>query len=190
MARRLLLGAVVMSLLLVACGGGGATAAPGDSATRLAQTAEAILTATVKARETPAPATQEPATQSPQTQPTTAPAATASAACANDSKFVSDVTIPDGTHLAPNAAFIKVWRIRNTGTCPWTTAYEYRFIGGDQLGGANIRLPNDVQPNDTLDISISFTAPASAGSYRSQWRLFAPGGTPFGQRPYVLISVP
>lgn len=120
--------------------------------------------------------------------PLSAPDPTAPA-CTNDSKFEFDMTIPDGTHLAPNAAFIKVWRIRNTGTCPWTTAYEYRFAGGYQMAGNNINIPDVVAPGETIDLSITLVAPTSAGHYRGHWRLVAPDGVAFGQMPYVDIVV-
>ena len=47
-----------------------------------------------------------------------------------------------------------------------------------------------VAPNATVDITVKFVSPMTAGKYRSQWRIFAPDGSPFGQRPYVDIVVP
>ena len=37
--------------------------------------------------------------------------------------FVADVTIPDGTYINPGASFTKIWRLKNTGTCAWTTQF-------------------------------------------------------------------
>ncbi|HEY4724182.1 MAG TPA: NBR1-Ig-like domain-containing protein [Anaerolineae bacterium] len=187
--------AFFVAAVVVACGGGNATPTA-DSGTMLAQTAQYILTATAAGNVTPAPVTpspQVPAT--PQPKPNPNPAATPEPvpvppSCANDSKFVEDVTVPDGTHFAPKKAFSKTWKIQNTGTCAWTTDYQYKFIGGEQMGGADIKVPNAVQPGETIDLTIKLTAPATAGKYRGQWRLFAPDGTPFGQKPYVDIVVP
>jgi hypothetical protein len=86
--------------------------------------------------------------------------------------------------------FDKSWRIQNTGTCTWDTTYQYRLIDGAALVGQNINLPRSVQPGDMLDITIKMVSPMIAGTYRGQWRLFAPGDVPFGQRPFVEIIVP
>src|SRR6185295_11416560 len=52
--------------------------------------------------------------------PTSAAPATASLgdAC-NNSVFVADITIPDGSVLKPGEDFTKIWRIQNTGNCRW-----------------------------------------------------------------------
>lgn len=121
----------------------------------------------------------------PPQQPTPAPIA-----CVNDSKFVEDLSVPDGTHFAPGMPFDKSWRIQNTGTCPWDTTYQYRLIAGVSLVGQNITLPQVVPPGEMLDITIKMVSPMTAGTYRGQWRLFAPGDVPFGQRPFVEIIVP
>ena len=187
--------AFFVAALVVACGGGNATPTT-DSGTMLAQTAQYMLTATAAGNVTPAPVTPSPqvaASPQPKPNPNPNPAATpepGQPACTNDSKFVEDVTVPDGTHFASKKAFDKTWKIQNTGTCAWTTDYVYKFIGGDQMGGADIKVPNAVQPGETIDLTIKLTAPATAGKYRGQWRLFAPDGTPFGQKPYVDIVVP
>lgn len=111
-------------------------------------------------------------------------------ACVNDSKFVEDLSVPDGTHFPPGVSFDKSWRIQNTGTCAWDTTYQYRLIAGVSLVGQNIALPKAVKPGDTIDITIKMVSPLTAGTYRGQWRLFAPGDVPFGQRPFVEIIVP
>jgi hypothetical protein len=108
----------------------------------------------------------------------------------NDSAFVADVNIPDGTHFAPGTAFTKTWRLRNDGECPWTTAYQLRNIGGDPMGGAPTNLTAEVPPGGTIEISVALVAPASNGTHVSRWQLHTPDGTPFGTRPYVEIIVP
>lgn len=96
-------------------------------------------------------------------------------------QFISDVTIPDGTVFNPNAPFIKTWRIKNVGTCTWTTSYSLIFASGDQMGGpASAALPNSVVPGQTVDLTINLTAPSSAGSYRGYWRFKNASGIPFG----------
>ncbi len=35
--------------------------------------------------------------------------------------FISDETIPDGTVIKSGAKFVKSWKIKNDGTCTWST---------------------------------------------------------------------
>ncbi|MCE1254907.1 MAG: hypothetical protein LWX83_15340, partial [Anaerolineae bacterium] len=39
-------------------------------------------------------------------------------------RFVSDVSVPDGSAFNPGQVFIKTWRLQNIGTCTWTSDYE------------------------------------------------------------------
>ncbi len=192
MSRRILfvITLLFVTAIIVACGRSGDSATAGDSATKLAQTAEAILTATAAGHVTPEPTQPQP-TQPP-VQPTL-PAVNPTVPpppCTNSSKFLADVTIPDDTHLAPNTPFDKTWRLINDGTCTWETSYQFRLIDGEAMGGATINLPKAVPAGDTIDISIKLVAPATAGKYTGRWRLFAADGSAFGQRPYVRIIVP
>jgi len=193
MSRRILLVITFffITAIIIACGSSGTATSPGDSATRLAQTAEAILTATAAGHVTPQPVTPQPI-QTPTVQPAASPGSnpTAQPPCVNNSQFLADVTIPDDTHLAPNTAFEKTWRLLNNGTCAWDTTYQFRLIEGEAMGGATIGLPKAVPAGETIDISIKMIAPATAGKYTGRWRIFAPDGTAFGQRPYVRIIVP
>ncbi len=114
----------------------------------------------------------------------TAPASpqpTAGPRCTDRASFVSDVTIPDNTVVTPGQSFVKTWRLRNTGTCTWTTDYALVFAHGDRLNGAlSVPLPNTVSPNSTVDLSVTLTAPAGAGTYTGRWQLRSTDGTLFG----------
>jgi len=111
--------------------------------------------------------------------------------CVDDAEFVSDVTVPDGTHFAPNTLFRKTWRVRNTGNCAWDDSYRLTFLSGDRMSGPrSAPLADPVQPGEEVDLSVTLIAPESAGSYLGQWQLFASDGTPFGTAPYVAIQVP
>src|SRR5687768_16536485 len=73
--------------------------------------------------------------------------------------FIADVTVPDGSAYSPNASFTKTWRLKNTGTCTWTTAYKLVFVSGAQMGGpGEVNLPAAVAPNTTVDLSVNLTA--------------------------------
>jgi next-to-BRCA1 protein 1 len=51
-----------------------------------------------------------------------------------DARFVQDVTIFDGTELAPGTQFTKIWRLRNSGTFSWPKSTQLVHVGGDELG--------------------------------------------------------
>jgi hypothetical protein len=95
--------------------------------------------------------------------------------------FVQDVTIPDGTVMAPGATFRKTWRLKNAGTCTWTTAYQMVFANGSQMGGPNaVQFTQNVAPGQTFDFSVDLTAPSTPGSYRGNWLFKNASGALFG----------
>ena len=95
--------------------------------------------------------------------------------------FVMDVTIADGSYIAPGNTFTKTWRIRNCGTTTWTTNYRLVWIGGTAMTAQNaVNLPYAVQPGQTVDISVQMTAPQESGSYKSEWMLENESGSRFG----------
>lgn len=133
--------------------------------------------------------------------PTSAPSATpiptqvaalstSGPACQYNADFEADVTIPDSTTLAPEAAFVKTWRMRNTGSCAWDDHIRLAFIAGSQLGGpASIPVPA-TPPGTTVDLSVSLVAPKDPGSYTGLWGMQSPDGAYFGTHVFVTIVVP
>jgi len=111
--------------------------------------------------------------------------------CNNESDFILDVTVPDGTHFRPGTPFVKTWRLLNSGNCAWDASYQFNFISGDPMNSpASVSIGRSILPGEIVDISVSFVAPITAGTYRSRWQMFTPDGTPFGTKPYVVIAVP
>lgn len=100
--------------------------------------------------------------------------------CDNNVTFVSDLTTPDDTIIAPGAEFEVGWRLRNIGSCPWSTDYAAVFVDGDNMGSNPVPLPNAVTSGQTVDIFVTMTAPASEGTYRSNWQLADADGNRFG----------
>jgi len=104
-------------------------------------------------------------------------------------QFVDDVTIPDGTSLKPNETFTKTWRLKNAGTCTWTSSYAVVFSSGDSMNGPSTQaLAGNVNPGQTVDISVDLTAPAANGNYKGFWKLRNAAGVHFSQF-YVDIKV-
>lgn len=117
------------------------------------------------------------------------PTATA-AQCSYSYSYVADVTIPDGQKIDPGNYFTKTWRIKNTGTCPWTTDFTLSFSSGSQMGGTNTKMPKYVYPGETVDISITMIAPVYSGSFQGNWQLKTPLGYSIGSPIWVKITVP
>lgn len=96
-------------------------------------------------------------------------------------QFVADVTYPDGSLVNRNTSFVKIWRIRNAGTCTWTTSYALVFTGGDPLGApAAVALPGSVNPGQSIEIPVPMIAPNKDGTYTGYWKLRNASGTLFG----------
>jgi uncharacterized protein YraI len=116
-----------------------------------------------------------PGTGQPQATPTAGP-------CTNVATFVADITIPDDSEIVTGVAFIKTWRVRNSGTCTWDGRYQLAHVDGHLLGAVSqqIPLPASVAPGQTIDLSVQLTAPVTAGSYRGDWKLVTPQSHLFG----------
>jgi hypothetical protein len=111
----------------------------------------------------------------------TGPSPTPVATTCNRAAFVTDVSIPDNTAFTANTPFTKTWRLKNVGTCTWTTAYNVYFVSGSQMGApATINLISTVAPGQTVDISVPMTAPNVAGTYQGYWKLHNASGASFG----------
>lgn len=137
-----------------------------------------------------------PATNTPEASPTPAtPEATATpevtntpGACDN-SEYVADVTVPDGTQMTPGQKFVKTWQLKNTGTCTWSAGYTLVFGYGEKMNGQAVALTADVLPGATSEVSVNLTAPSKAGNYTGTWRMANKNGYPFGEFVIVVITV-
>jgi photosystem II stability/assembly factor-like uncharacterized protein len=124
---------------------------------------------------TPLPALTATATPLTPPPPTIAPSG------CDRASFVTDVNVPDGTIFSPGAAFTKTWRLKNSGSCAWTTAYKLMYYSGEQMGAPTaVNIPWNVFSGQTVDISINMVAPSSAGKYRGFWILSNSNGGLFG----------
>jgi hypothetical protein len=108
----------------------------------------------------------------------------------NRASFITDVTVPDGETFSPNEAFTKTWRLKNTGSCDWTSSYSLVFDQGDSMGAAAaIQLtPGTVEPGETVDVSVNLTAPGSTGTYKGYWKLRDNAGVIFGIGPNADVA--
>ena len=188
---KLLLFIAILMFLLSACNLG-VKAPPDDAAATLnplytaaAQTLEAMSTTSGNAIPTATPiignaSTSTPtlafASSTPYLYLSPVPVKRCDAAT-----FIKDVTIPDGTIVSPGTNFRKTWRIQNTGTCTWTSSYALVFISGDGMNTpAYVNLSGNVNPGESVDLTLNLVAPTKKGQYRGNWKLRNASGVVFG----------
>ncbi len=110
--------------------------------------------------------------------------------CVLNAAYDADVTIPDDTSVAAEQGFVKTWRLRNTGTCPWESGFQFTFIMGDAMTDSRSVEVAPTAPGATVDVSVPMTAPATAGAYTGIWSMQSLDGTLFGARLFVKVVVP
>jgi len=105
-------------------------------------------------------------------------------------RFVTDVSMPDGTKMLPGARFVKTWRIRNDGATGFPAGSRLCNVGGDLMDGPVDGVSvAEVAPTEEADISVTLTAPQHEGRYVGYWRMKTPAGANFGHRLWVDINV-
>ena len=142
---------------------------------------------------TPVP-TETPAAKQPEATPV--PPAPP---CIDGMAFITDLNYDDYNMTAPpvmspGQAFVKSWRVQNTGTCTWTPDYAIAYVNGNRpearMGGGVAPIGRTVQPGELLDMSVSLVAPQTYGTFQGFWQMRNPAGTDFGQVMWVGIQVP
>ncbi len=147
------------------------------------------LTPIATALDTDTPAPTNPPTLVLALPTSTTGSTTLSGSGCENSAYVSDVTIPDGTAENPGATFVKTWALQNTGSCTWDTGFTIRFFSGDQMGGTSGPVTSSVAPSGQTDVSVTLTAPLTAGTYQGNWRLADNSEVAFGEIVDVVIDV-
>jgi hypothetical protein len=107
----------------------------------------------------------------------------------DSSAYIDDVTIPDGTILAPGETFVKKWMIQNTGFCMWKTDYTLKFFEGNSMSGMDTEVDRAIASGEQAKVSVELTAPDAEGTYTGYWILADEYGNPFGMPFYVKIVV-
>ncbi len=180
---------LIFALVLTSCARTEASSTIGpDIFTSVAQTLTAQYTPQ-EATVTPMPTIEVPTENVVPTiaiSPTVAYYPTSAVLCDN-AAYVSDVTYTDGTSVAPDTDFTKTWKIKNTGTCTWTETYRIKFVSGSQMGGSTTEIGEEVEPGETVEVSVELTSPSTAGTYTGYWQMANDSGTLFGG--YVSVSI-
>ena len=160
---------------------------------RIAQLAQQHLNVSAGSILTPpAPTATSAAAATPIPPPT-------STACVNGMRFVADLNLQDNNMqspppISPGQAFSKGWRIQNSGTCAWTTAFRLVFVSGNvpgaSMGGQPTAIQGFVPAGGQYDISVNLVAPLAPGIYQGIWQMVDDRNQPFGDRIWVGITVP
>lgn len=208
MKLKLTVSVMLIAVLITACGGSNTpqeqeptpdvavirTSAASTVISQFTLTAAAFTPTPSRPTETTAPPTPSTpgATNTETTQPpaqVTSTQGTTVALC-DSLDFVADVTIPDDTNMAPGQDFLKTWRVKNTGSCPWGEGYRLVYADyANKMDGQPQPLTEVVQPGQEVEISVQFTAPSEIGNYLSAWQMSNPRGITFPEAIYVKIIV-
>ncbi len=111
--------------------------------------------------------------------------------CQDEALFIKDVTVPDYTKFAPGEAFLKTWRLENTGACTWTSDYSLIFSSGDQMNSP-LSIPlEETRPQWELDISVNLVAPSTNGNFTGIYILQNPAGEviPIGALEQLWVKI-
>lgn len=109
----------------------------------------------------------------------------------DNSIFVRDVTIPDGTPITINTQYDKVWRVRNTGKITWENRYLKRMTPqGNSLcmSADKVPIPKTI-PGEEVDIQITFVTRDTPGSCRTDWKMINEKGDIYFPNLISLFSV-
>ena len=134
----------------------------------------------------PAPTLELP-TSAP--TPLLSPEPTSTSICSDNLIFISDVTIPDGTVVAPGSLLDKQWLVQNSGDCNWDSRDRLRLISGDPLGAAPEQALYPARAGTQATLRILFTAPQETGEFISEWQAFDANGISFGKSFFIKIEV-
>lgn len=133
------------------------------------------------------------ATSTPRPTTVSAQPTVASGDCLNESDFVRDINVPDGTLVQVGIPFTKTWRLENSGTCTWTTGYRFVMIeGDDMLADAESVAITPTLPGREVNISMVLTVPNGTPlgrTLRARFQLQDALGQRFGTRPFVEVEV-
>jgi hypothetical protein len=121
--------------------------------------------------------------------PTLPPQTSPTPACTDDLQFISDVTIPDDTVVAPGSRLDKQWLVQNNGTCNWDARYRLRLVSGDPLGATPEQALFPARAGTQASLRILFTSPQQDGEYVSEWQAFDANGIQFGESFVIKIVV-
>ncbi len=118
--------------------------------------------------------------------------------CIDGMAYIADLNLDDHNmrtppHMSPGQPFTKGWRVRNSGTCTWTTAYRFDYAGGNndfaRMSGQPQAMGRNILPGEVVDFHVPMIAPTMPGTYQGFWQMRNAQGRNFGTRVWVGIRV-
>jgi len=90
------------------------------------------------------------------------------------SRFVRDITMPDGSVVKVKQRFVKQWEIENVGNVPWVDRYLVRqgpaAAPGRLESSERVPIPKTM-PGERCVLSVELTAPSTPGSCYAEWKM-------------------
>jgi len=118
--------------------------------------------------------------------------------CIDAMEFVADLNYDDQDltnfpKVDPEEAFQKGWRLKNSGSCPWTGSYYLKYSHGSdpaaQMGGQPTSIKGEVKPGEEYDMYVDLVAPLEPDEYVGYWQMHNADNKPFGQTIWVAVEV-
>ena len=128
----------------------------------------------------------------------TAASVPAARSCVDGMAWAGDLSYDDHAMttpavMVPAQAFVKGWRVQNTGTCTWNNGYQLAFSYGNapgaSMGGQPVAVQGNVEPGATYDIEAQLVAPITSGLFQGVWQMQNARGRQFGESLRVGIQV-
>lgn len=116
--------------------------------------------------------------------PTSPPLATlptpVASSCIEGLTVVGESGYLDASPAIAGTVVERIWHVRNSGTCEWTTGYALVPVEGLSFGMEPIALAAPVAPGQETDLRLALTAPAAPGLHAGGWALRSPEGAMLG----------
>jgi hypothetical protein len=95
------------------------------------------------------------------------------------SRFVKDVTLDDGTMVAPDQVVTKSWAFKNDGKLVWPANCKLCFVDG-RLTPTKTTVPIPAaKVGETVTVSVDLRTPSGYGSHKAVFQLKGPDGHKF-----------
>jgi hypothetical protein len=91
----------------------------------------------------------------------------------NGSTLTSQSTGLAGDYACPGQSFTATVTMTNSGTRPWATATQHQLVSLDAIWGTNaFAIPiSPITAGNSLTMSLTLTAPTTAGTYNFRWQM-------------------